>query len=443
VSPASASGFDEAAGGWSPDWWRPASAPAARAVASEEAEPAGGALPFAALMAFTAVLLLAPQNMVPILGAMRIALLTAGLAITAHAWSCFTSGRPLFRPSLEMALPLGLAGWAVITLPFSHWPGGTFKLLTEMYFKSLIVLWLVAGVVNTPSRLRRTCLAMLVLAVPIALTGLRHYASGTFVGGVKDERIIGYEGGLTQNPNDLALMLNLILPLGIALFLSAASTVGRVALAMVAGLHAAAVVVTFSRAGFLTLATTVLVFGVKLARRGAWGLVLAGLVAALLAIPALPSGYLDRLSTITDVDSDPTGSAQARSRDMKAALTYLASHPLIGAGAGMNVLALNDVRGAAWKEVHSVYLQYAVDLGLPGLLMFAALWVVCFRAARRAAQPRSPSPAERRRAALGEGIEVSLAAFAVAAFFHPAGYQFYFFYLGGLALAARNIGARA
>jgi len=38
---------------------------------------------------------------------------------------------------------------------------------------------------------------------------------------------------------------------------------------------------------------------------------------------------------------------------------------------------------------------------------------------------------------LAEGIQVSLAVFAVAALFHPVAYHFYFYYMAGLALAAR------
>jgi putative inorganic carbon (HCO3(-)) transporter len=210
---------------------------------------------------------------------------------------------------------------------------------------------------------------------------------------------------------------------------------------MALGLQAGAIVVTFSRAGFLTLATTALVFAVKLARRGAWGLLVGGAVVLVLALPVLPAGYLDRLATITDVESDPTGSAQERSRDLKVAAGYVAQNPLLGAGAGMSILALNELRGEAWREVHSVYLQYAVELGLPGLALFLALMACCFSAARQAARPAGPDLASRRLAAVGEGIQVSLIAFAVAAMFHPAGYQFYFFYLGGLALAARMVSA--
>jgi putative inorganic carbon (HCO3(-)) transporter len=430
---------------WQPDWWHPVAAggPAVveRPTLSEASASDGGRLAFGALLAFTFVLLLAPQNTFPALGAIRIALLTAGLAIAAQAWRALASGRPLFPARREMALVAGLAALAIGTLPFSLWPGGTFKLIFDVYLKSLAVFWVVSSAVDTPARLRRICTVMVALAVPIALTGLRNYASGTFVRGVQDQRIAGYEGHLTQNPNDLALMLNLLLPLGIALFLSASSTLGRAALVMALGLQAGAIVVTFSRAGFLTLATTALVFAVKLARRGAWGLLVGGAVVLVLALPVLPAGYLDRLATITDVESDPTGSAQERSRDLKVAAGYVAQNPLLGAGAGMSILALNELRGEAWREVHSVYLQYAVELGLPGLALFLALMACCFSAARQAARPAGPDLASRRLAAVGEGIQVSLIAFAVAAVFHPAGYQFYFFDLGGLALAARAVSA--
>ena len=43
---------------------------------------------------------------------------------------------------------------------------------------------------------------------------------------------------------------------------------------------------------------------------------------------------------------------------------------------------------------------------------------------------------------LAEGIPVSLIAFAVAAFFHPVAYHHYFYYVAGLALAAKAASER-
>jgi putative inorganic carbon (HCO3(-)) transporter len=105
----------------------------------------------------------------------------------------------------------------------------------------------------------------------------------------------------------------------------------------------------------------------------------------------------------------------------------------------MNLLALNDLRGAEWTEVHNVYLQYAVDLGLPGLALFLSLLCTSYAAARGAARRAAAIPGGAALSALAEGIQLSLAGFAVAAFFHPVGYQFYFFYMAGLAAAARAL----
>ena len=44
----------------------------------------------------------------------------------------------------------------------------------------------------------------------------------------------------------------------------------------------------------------------------------------------------------------------------------------------------------------------------------------------------------RRAGPLAAGLQVSLAAFFVAAMFHPIAYQFYFFTIGGLAVALKH-----
>ena len=120
----------------------------------------------------------------------------------------------------------------------------------------------------------------------------------------------------------------------------------------------------------------------------------AVLVAALLALPLLPSTYFDRLSTITSIESDRTGSSQERWADMTIALQTFLSNPLKGSGLGMNVLTMNQARGD-WRAVHNVYLEHALDLGVPGLILFVMLLTACLQAAvlaqrrsRAAGQPR-------------------------------------------------------
>ncbi|MGH2668374.1 MAG: O-antigen ligase family protein, partial [bacterium] len=196
-------------------------------------------------------------------------------------------------------------------------------------------------------------------------------------------------------------------------------------------------VVTFSRAGFLTLATIFLLYLWRAIRRGRVAWAATTVVLAACGFAALPGGYTERLATITNIEADPTGSAQERWSDTVAALRFVARHPLVGAGLGMNILALNEARGPLWKEVHNVYLEFAADLGLPGLILFVALMVLCLRATLEIQRRTAGDPRRCDLFLLGEGLQIGLTAFAVAAMFHPVAYHLYFYYMAGLALGGR------
>jgi O-antigen ligase len=210
---------------------------------------------------------------------------------------------------------------------------------------------------------------------------------------------------------------------------------GRMVAFLAAAVLAMGVVITFSRAGFVTLVAAVLVYLFKLFGRGRAAPAAAAVLLAVLALPLLPDGYTSRVASITSVQSDPTGSAQKRWADTLAALRILPERPLLGAGLGMNILALNDERGTTWTAVHNVYLQLGVELGLPGAALFVALLVSSVRSARRA-QRTARRAADPELYHLAEGIEVALLAFAVSGFFYPVAYHFYFYLIAGLAAAA-------
>ena len=204
-------------------------------------------------------------------------------------------------------------------------------------------------------------------------------------------------------------------------------------------LSIAGVVGTYSRAGFLTLATTVAMLFVVLVRRRSPGAAGVLLLVALAAPVLMPTGYLDRLSTITNIESDRTGSAQGRWQDFIVAAEVIAMNPVIGVGIGNDMIALNAHRGEdTWRSVHNAYLQYGVDLGMPGLMLFAWLHIMCFRSARQVERRASRDPALWHLSYLAAGIQIALAAFFVAAMFHPIAYQFYFFTIAGLAVALKN-----
>ena len=422
-------------------WWKPPSPKQPSAVGAV-ATDSGSSAAFWALVAFTVILLLSPQAWVPALKVVRIAFLAAGMAMAAHVVERTIRRQPITPMSPEIGIVLALVAWAVLTLPLSIWPGGSVRVLTDNYLKAVAFFWLLGTIVTSTERLRRMAWTLVLCAIPLALTGVVNYLSGDVLStGVRGfYRIEGYVGGsgLTGNPNDLALMLNLIVPIAAVLVFISRGIARMVALGALL-LAIAAIVLTFSRAGFMTLAASFLMVLAVLTRRKAAGAAFGLLLLAICVPPLLPQGYMDRISTITNIEADKTGSAQGRWRDIQAAVDVVGKNPVIGVGIGQDILAMNAERGDDWTQVHNAYLQYAVDLGIPGLVLFAWLHLLCYRTARAVEKRAGRDPARRQLTLLAAGVQTSLVAFFVAAMFHPIAYQFYFFSIGGLAVALRNI----
>jgi probable O-glycosylation ligase (exosortase A-associated) len=418
-------------------WWRP---DRTSTTAATVASP-GSRLAFGALVAFTGILLLTPQTVFPALKPLRIALVAGGLAIVAHVFDSTLRRRPILSASPEVVTVLTLLIWTVLTIPFSYWPGGSVVLLSDQYIKAVVFFWLISAVITDRERLRTFGWALVLCSIPLALTALLHFQSGTYVttSAAPVQRIAGLSG-LTGNPNDLALTLNLLTPITGALLFTSRGIPARAVAACALLLNIPAVIVTFSRAGFLTLCTIAIVSLMCFIRRRAPEPAAALIVVTCSMAPFLPEGYLDRLNTITDVEADRTGSAQGRWTDYRLAVRLVARNPAIGVGLGQDILALDRLRSRpTWRSVHNAYLQCAVDLGVPGLLLFVALLVASVRSARWVEAVAARAPALNDLGILASGARVALLAFVVGAFFHPIAYQFYFFCVAGLAVALKRV----
>ena len=420
------------------EWWRP----------SEWGRPAppeapDSALAFGGMVAFTFILLIAPQWTFPALKELRPALTSSLVSVIALLVYRFTHHRQLFVMTREMWIAGALLTWSILTVPWSYWPGGSVSFLLAVYVKSLVIFWLLVNTLTTPRRIRRIVWTLAVLSTPLALVGIRHFVSGDFYQrGKQFKRIMGYGAPLTTNPNDLALVLNLLLPLTIALLLITKGPFIRLMLVGVITLNVIGIFATYSRGGFVTLAVTFMAylwkFRSRRERRYTWGIVTCLMLLMLVGLPFLPASYVERLSTIADIRADKTGSAEERWADMVTAVSMVARNPFIGAGIAQNILALNEERGKNWSEIHNVYLQVALDLGLPGLLLFLALLWLVFRATFQVQRETADEPDFRDLFYLAEGVHVSLVAFMVAAMFHPIAYNFGFYFMAGLALALRQ-----
>lgn len=426
------------------DWWRPRP-PAYRQQTVSAARPAlrseTGKWAFRFLLLLIAVMILAPQNRLLFLEPLRPALVLAFLSAAAYAYSQISRGLPIIqRRQATLAVAMLLA-WAVLTLPLSYWPGGSVDYLINFYLKNLIVFYLLVFIINDLHRLWTLCWCFALSSLPLTLATINNFRTGTGYQG--DERISGYIGPLTENPNDMALMLNIILPLSISLFLASKKFSARLLSALISVLLVVGIVLTFSRAGFIALGVTLICFMWLIRNRAERVLIPVVLLMGLAALPMLPSGYLDRISTITEIEEDETGSAQTRTADMIAATRYIVTHPIVGSGIGNNALAMNEARGSTWTEVHNIYLQFGVSLGLPGLILFLIALRLAWRACDIRRHRHTPMYADERFRTLGQGIRVLMLTFMVESFFHPIAYSAYFYMVAGLAVAIHTIATRS
>jgi O-antigen ligase len=386
-------------------------------------------LPFYALMFFSFVALVAPQALVPALGSLHPALVAATVAAATHMIDRLKRAAPLTIMEPEIRLVLLLFGLGALSVPTSYWIEGSVQTLLSLFGKSVLVFLLLANVIVTVARLRAMLWLLALGSMVPAVSVVKDYLEGDFVG----SRVQGYMGALTSNPNDVALTLNIVIPLAVGLALASPRRGHRVALAAAIALGAAGVVVTFSRAGFIFLTATLLLYLARL-KKGRTGIIL--LLLLLLVMMLNVDGFIARIGTIGDVKTE--SSARQRWETMTSALDIMVKNPLLGVGIGQSIVALNDAGGPRWSHIHNVYLEVAVDLGIPALLVYLLLYVRALRSvmdARRAASARGGDLYY-----LAQGLEISLLGFAAAAMFYPIAYHFFFYILLGLAVAVKGLG---
>ncbi len=392
-------------------------------------------LPFWGLMFFTFVLFATPQGWSPIFYYLYLGKLSAGFALAVYVLDCLSKGKSLTVNTPVVRLILYWLVLAVLSIPFSRWPGGSLNSLVDPFLKAVLVFILIANTVTTVRRMKLMIGSMVLWGVFVAWTGVGQYFS-LLPGG----RIFGYRSPLAMNPNDLALTLSVLLALTFGLHLAATTASGKFLLLGAMGLMIGGIIASYSRGGFLSMMMILMAIGVnRYKERGP--AVLAGVVVLLtLLLIISPASYMDRLHSIINISEDPKASATRRWDMMVLAWNSMLSHPLLGVGLGVHGLDfLDQLSSWNWKEVHNVYLQIGADLGIPALLVYLfANWKI-FTGMREALNKVKKSPGASTDFALGTGINIAFIGYAVGAFFHPVAYHFYFFYIAGFAVAFQEI----
>jgi putative inorganic carbon (hco3(-)) transporter len=407
------------------------------------------------LLAFTAVLMLRPQDQIPGLGALHLAELSALAGLASMVMQRLGRGLPVMRSTPESLGLLAFGGAILFSLPFSIWPGGVLSMFLDTFAKMLVVFILMVNTLSTPRRLEQITWLIVVSCGYICVLSLYYYARGINL--VEGDRLGGPLGGIFGNPNDLAMNMVTFLPVAIVLALAPAASGGRRATAaVIVLLMMATIVLTKSRGAMLGLACMLLPL-IFMGHRVRKGFAATAIVGILLALPFVPASVWSRMATIFDSERDRTefsGSREARSTVMREGIQVFLERPLWGVGAGQFSNYNPPGRKERWRETHNALIQVAAETGLPGLLAFVFLIVRASMAAaatrkmidipRRTSRPdlaaSALAPDERRGLMLHSvAVSAGVVGWFVCAQFASVAYSWTFYYLLALIVAGRDL----
>ena len=381
---------------------------------------------YLALVVFLAVFCARPEDWIPGLSLLHLDRIAGGLAVAATGMGVVFGRREALRLPASLKFLVLLLAQLLLAAVFSTvWAGGAVNLVVNQFSKAVMIAVVIFWAASAFERIRTL---LFLQAASVTLIGVVTIWKGRLLQG----RLDGVLGGMYANPNDLALSLAVVIPLCFAFLLLSKSRLRKLVWGAVIVTMIYAVTLTYSRGGLLCVLTAVGLcvwqFGVRGGRR--WLPVTAALAFMVLLAVAGPSGYGQRIATIFNPASDPTGSAQQRLALQYRSVAVTFDHPLLGVGPGnFEVLSGN------WHVNHDAFMQMASEGGLPALLLFTLiLW-------RAFVDLRAAAKAEREEVRIFAGaLRASLAAFVVGACFASVAYLFMPYVLVGYSCALKRIG---
>jgi O-antigen ligase len=159
------------------------------------------------------------------------------------------------------------------------------------------------------------------------------------------------------------------------------------------------------------------------------GIVLAS---SLFVLMTADQSLWDRFARLTAEDEVADYNLEDRSGRLeiwKNGLKILAENPVLGVGIGMFGTAHFLLDGKIGLTAHNTYLQFAAELGFPGLILYLAMLCSAWRLITRHVEQSDQARAGARWTAL----KIGLVGFGSASFFVSAAYSSTLYYLLGLA----------
>ena len=398
----------------------------------------GHTITFVALFLFSIVLYFRPYELIPALSSYKqMAFFFGMLAIIVYLPSQFIADGNLTTRPREITLILLLVLAAFLSMPLATSPGEAYQAFTEVLLKAVVIFIIFVNVVRTEWRLK--LLIWLAFAVSIYLSwfAISDYSNGVFREGNaywNNQRIGGAIGALFGNSNDLALHLVTMVPLAVGFAFATKSAARKLLYIGFAVLFVSAIVVTFSRGGFIGLFFMLVVLARKVGRKNkmlSTGALIAALTAVLIFAPATYSG---RLSSIFNSATDFTGSSSQRTEILKRSIWVTLRYPLTGVGIGnFHYKSVQEL------VTHNAYTEVSSEMGIPALVIYLMFMIYPLRRLRKIEEQTFDDPKQRKMHYWSIGIQASIVAYMAASFFASVAYQWYIYYIIGYAVALRRL----
>lgn len=370
----------------------------------------------------------------PIIGKLRIVLLSGiflpvSYIATQNKYTNYTAYKnPIFFYWIIFLILM------VFGLLVSFDRGVTLQII-EVNIKYFLVFIVMVKIIDSQKRLDIILKTLVVCGTIMAINTIYNYffSRETLLGGY---RALALDRGLFSDPNDLALLFNTTLPFALYFFMiSEKNKLFLIAIITIV----IAIIFTFSRGGFLGLCMSGVGFFLFFARKQKKYLFLI-LAIIVIFLQFASEEYLNRLSTITDWEVDPTtGMTETRLDAWQTVLAEGIKYPILGVGAGNSYyLAGGAMRD--WHQVHNTFIQVIVETGVIAFIFYILLFVSPLKISKQII--RKINNTQNRSVILSKIIIISFMSYAATVFFLPQAYSPLIYTLTAINLIQMELAAK-
>jgi O-antigen ligase len=325
--------------------------------------------------------------------------------------------------------------WAIVTIPFSFWPGGSFAVVRVFGEKHFPLFFYVAATTLTISQCRRLFNVLIFGAFTVV-------AACVFFGDQSGDRFVIPNSLFFDNSNDLALQL-LIGAIFCCYLLLTGNVLGKAVGVVLFLMSMLYVFKTGSRGNFLSVVVCLITALIMIKRKTK----LLALIAILLLTAPLfvsKSQWLRLVHIVWSPEVDETNgdvlSQMQRTEVAKSAIMLSLTHPLFGVGPGQFAQVIWENSLKAGRPVpslgtHNTYLEISSEMGMPTLIFYLAALIGSLRMNLQLYRWAKNDSKLQETANMALCLVLALAAYSVSTIFHHVAYGRQFPILAGMSFA--------